>query len=115
MDHQVAIRCHYLACHDRPSIATGERTGLMAHLPAQVLISQQELQFLCQGLRPLAAAEKALEYKTGARGLRTIIEQVLLDSMYEIPSLRNVRRCEITREVIKGDVEPELTYWSETA
>ena len=62
-----------------------------------------------------AAAEKALEYKTGARGLRTIIEQVLLDTMYEIPSLRNVRRCEITEEVITGDAIPDLTYWSETA
>ena len=61
------------------------------------------------------AAEKALEYKTGARGLRTIIEQVLLDTMFEIPTLRNVRRCEITREAIMGEAEPELTYWSETA
>jgi len=62
-----------------------------------------------------AAAEKALEYRTGARGLRTIIEQVLLDTMFEIPSLRNVRRCEITREVITGEAKPELIYWSETA
>jgi ATP-dependent Clp protease ATP-binding subunit ClpX len=61
------------------------------------------------------AAEKALEYKTGARGLRTIIEQVLLDTMFEIPTLRNVRRCEITQEAIKGEAEPDLTYWSETA
>jgi ATP-dependent Clp protease ATP-binding subunit ClpX len=61
------------------------------------------------------AAERALEYKTGARGLRTIIERVLLDAMYEIPSLRNVRKCVIKKETITGEAKPELTFWSETA
>jgi ATP-dependent Clp protease ATP-binding subunit ClpX len=72
-----------------------------------------ELVFTEEALQ--VAAEKALDYKTGARGLRTIIEQVLLDTMFEIPSLRNVRRCEITKEVILGEEKPALTYWSETA
>jgi ATP-dependent Clp protease ATP-binding subunit ClpX len=53
-------------------------------------------------------AELALKRETGARGLRTIIEGALLDVMYEIPSRRDVRRCVITAEVIRGLVEPEL-------
>ena len=60
-----------------------------------------------------AAAEKAMEYKMGARGLRTIIEGVLLDVMYDIPSLKNVRRCLITEDTILGNSKPELTFWTE--
>ncbi len=94
-------------------ILTEPKNALVKQFKKLLALDNVELVFTDDALE--AAAEKALEYKTGARGLRTIIEQVLLDSMYEIPSLRNVRRCEITREVITGDVEPELTYWSETA
>jgi ATP-dependent Clp protease ATP-binding subunit ClpX len=94
-------------------ILTEPKNALVKQFKKLLALDNVELLFTDDALE--AAAEKALEYKTGARGLRTIIEQVLLDSMYEIPSLRNVRRCEITREVITGDVEPELTYWSETA
>jgi len=54
-----------------------------------------------------------MEYKMGARGLRTIIEGVLLDVMYEIPSLKNVRRCVITGDTILGNSKPELTFWTE--
>jgi len=94
-------------------ILTEPKNALVKQFKKLLALDNVELVFTDDALE--AAAERALEYKTGARGLRTIFEQVLLDSMYEIPSLRNVRRCEITREVITGDVEPELTYWSETA
>ena len=60
-----------------------------------------------------AAAERAMEYKMGALGLRTIIEGVLLDVMYEIPSLKNVQRCVITGDTILGKCKPELTFWTE--
>jgi ATP-dependent Clp protease ATP-binding subunit ClpX len=53
-------------------------------------------------------AKLALEQETGARGLRTIVEGVLLDVMYEIPSRRDVRRCVVTPDVIRGIVGPEL-------
>ncbi len=94
-------------------ILTEPKNALVKQFKKLLALDNVELVFTDDALE--AAAERALEYKTGARGLRTIIEQVLLDSMYEIPSLRNVQRCEITKEVITGDVEPELTYWSETA
>ncbi|MEA2573272.1 MAG: ATP-dependent Clp protease ATP-binding subunit ClpX [Chloroflexia bacterium] len=55
-----------------------------------------------------AVAEKALKQKTGARGLRTIIEETLLDVMYEIPSQEMVRECVITKEAIDGSAAPRL-------
>ena len=54
-----------------------------------------ELEFREDALR--AVAHEAMQRKTGARGLRTILENVLLDTMYELPSLRNVRRSSSTR------------------
>jgi len=55
-----------------------------------------------------ATAEKALHHKTGARGLRTTIEEALLDVMYEIPSMDNVRKCIINADVIEGRGRPIL-------
>ncbi len=55
-----------------------------------------------------AIAEKALERKTGARGLRAVIETVMLDVMFEIPSRDDVNRCTITAETIREGKEPLL-------
>ncbi len=53
-------------------------------------------------------AEKALERKTGARGLRGILESAMTDIMYEIPSREDVQKCIVTRETIDQEIEPEL-------
>lgn len=55
-----------------------------------------------------AAAEKALSYKTGARGLRTLIEEILLDVMYEIPSRGDVRKCIINADTVLQGKAPIL-------
>jgi len=57
-----------------------------------------------------AVARKAMERKTGARGLRTILENVLLDTMYELPSTKGVSKVVVDEAVIKGDTEPYLIY-----
>ncbi len=69
-----------------------------------------EVDFREDGLR--AIAEKGMERKTGARGLRSILEGVLLDSMYNIPSLDDVSKVVIDESVIRGDSEPLLVYQS---
>ncbi len=69
-----------------------------------------EVDFREDGLR--AIAEKAMERKTGARGLRSILEGVLLDSMYNIPSRTDVSKVVIDESVIRGDSEPLLVYQS---
>ena len=67
-----------------------------------------EIQFRDDAL--LAVAMKAKERKTGARGLRSIMESVLLESMYRIPSMKNVSKVVIDAAVINGESEPLLMY-----
>lgn len=67
-----------------------------------------EIEFRDDALR--AVARKAMARKTGARGLRTILEQVLLDTMYDLPSLENVRKVLIDENVILGDAKPYMIF-----
>ena len=67
-----------------------------------------EIEFRDNAL--FAVAQKAMERKTGARGLRTILEQVLLDTMYDLPSTEDVTRVVVDEGVIKGDAKPYLLY-----
>ena len=54
-----------------------------------------------------------MQRKTGARGLRTILENVLLDTMYELPSLRNVAKVVVDEAVIEGTTKPYVIYRTE--
>lgn len=65
-----------------------------------------ELDFEDEALE--VVAKKSLERKTGARGLRAIMENSLMDLMYTIPSDDTIRKCTITKEVVEGTGEPEL-------
>ena len=67
-----------------------------------------ELEFREDAL--LAIARKAMNRKTGARGLRSILEDVLLDIMYELPSMEDVSKVIIDQDVIEGSSEPLLMY-----
>ena len=69
-----------------------------------------ELEVRDDALR--AIARKAMERKTGARGLRTIMENVLLDSMYELPSTENVTKVVVDEAVINGEAKPYMIYES---
>jgi len=55
-----------------------------------------------------AIAQKALERETGARGLRAIVESILMDTMYSIPSDDTVERCIITRETVESGKPPVI-------
>jgi ATP-dependent Clp protease ATP-binding subunit ClpX len=70
-----------------------------------------EIQFRDDALQ--AIAKKAKERKTGARGLRSIMESVLLETMFRIPSMNNVSKVVIDAAVINGDSEPLLMYENE--
>ena len=67
-----------------------------------------EIDFREDGLR--AVAKKAMERKTGARGLRSILESVLLDTMYNIPSQLGISKVVIDASVITGESEPLIVY-----
>ena len=72
-----------------------------------------EIEFRDEALA--AVAKRAMQRKTGARGLRTILENVLLDIMYDLPSLRNVQKVVIDDDVISGESKPYLVYAAEDA
>ena len=57
-----------------------------------------------------AIARKAIERKTGARGLRSIMEGILLDTMFDLPSLEGVEEVVISREVVEGTARPLYIY-----
>ena len=63
-----------------------------------------ELEFTPDAVE--AIAEKSLERKTGARGLRAIVEKTLLDLMYRIPSHDDIKNCVITKDVVNGETDP---------
>ena len=67
-----------------------------------------EIEFRDDALK--AVSRKAMDRKTGARGLRTIIEQVLLDTMYDLPSMENVTKVVIDESTILGETKPYVIY-----
>jgi ATP-dependent Clp protease ATP-binding subunit ClpX len=67
-----------------------------------------ELEFRDHALT--AIAKRALERRTGARGLRSIIEHALLDIMFDLPSLANVQKVVVDEGSIAGDAKPLLIY-----
>jgi ATP-dependent Clp protease ATP-binding subunit ClpX len=85
--------------------------------PKNALIKQYKQLFAMEGAELEiredalhAIALKAMARKTGARGLRTILEGVLLNSMYDLPSLENVSRVVVDETVIEGEAEPFILY-----
>ncbi|HTS51710.1 MAG TPA: ATP-dependent Clp protease ATP-binding subunit ClpX [Burkholderiales bacterium] len=85
--------------------------------PKNALLKQYQKMFSMEGVelevRPealQAVATKALARRTGARGLRSILEHALLDTMFDLPSLSNVRKAVIDEGSITGDVKPLLIY-----
>jgi ATP-dependent Clp protease ATP-binding subunit ClpX len=58
----------------------------------------------------IAIAHKAQHRKTGARGLRSILEEIMLDIMYDLPSLQGVKKCVISRDVVEKKEQPTLIY-----
>ncbi len=69
------------------------------------------LRFTNNALRAIAA--QAIERKTGARGLRNVMEKIMLDIMYRLPTMPNVRECLINKAVIEKGLEPVLLYESD--
>jgi ATP-dependent Clp protease ATP-binding subunit ClpX len=85
--------------------------------PKNALVKQYKALFEMEGAELeiredalVAIAGKAMARKTGARGLRTIIEGVLLNSMYDLPSLDNVSKVVVDETVIEGEAEPYILY-----
>ncbi|MBK8771892.1 MAG: ATP-dependent Clp protease ATP-binding subunit ClpX [Rhizobiales bacterium] len=85
--------------------------------PKNALIKQYQRLFEMEGVKLTipeealrAIARRAIERKTGARGLRSIMEGILLDTMYDLPGMTGVEEVVISRDVVDGDAKPLLIY-----
>jgi len=93
------------------SILTEPKNALTKQYRRLFEMEGAELEFRDDALR--AVARRAMDRKTGARGLRTILEQILLDTMYELPSMRNVGKVVVDESVIEGHSGPYIVYRSD--
>lgn len=91
-------------------ILSEPKNALVKQFAALFAMEEVELEFREDALK--AIAQKAMERKTGARGLRSIVEGVLLDTMYELPSMQDVSKVVIDETVIRGESDPILIYQS---
>lgn len=94
-------------------ILTKPKNSLVKQYQKLFEMESVELDFRESALK--AVAQKAMERNTGARGLRSIIENVLLDTMYRIPSEKGVTKVVIDESVINGESEPLLIYETQEA
>jgi ATP-dependent Clp protease ATP-binding subunit ClpX len=85
--------------------------------PKNALVKQYQRLFEMEGVKLTipdealrAIARRAIERKTGARGLRSIMEGILLDTMYDLPGMTGVEEVVISRDVVEGDAKPLLIY-----
>ena len=91
---------------DLVHILTQPKNALVKQYQQLLKMDNVELTFTDEALD--AIAQKALDRKTGARGLRSIIEEAMLEIMFEIPSREDVSKVIITESVINDDIEPDL-------
>ncbi|HEX5691576.1 MAG TPA: ATP-dependent Clp protease ATP-binding subunit ClpX, partial [Roseiflexaceae bacterium] len=85
-------------------ILTEPRNAIVKQYQKMFALDHVELEFTADGLE--AIAERALLSRTGARALRTAVEEVLLGVMYDIPSQEHIGRCIINAEVVEGRGHP---------
>jgi ATP-dependent Clp protease ATP-binding subunit ClpX len=88
--------------------------------PKNALIKQYQLLFEMENVKLkftegalVAIAQEAVKRKTGARGLRAILEECMLDVMYELPDKSNIKECIVSEEVVLRNKEPMLVYENE--
>ncbi len=90
------------------TILTEPKNALSKQYGKMIEMEGSELELRDEALH--AIAKKAMERKTGARGLRTILENILLDTMYDLPSLEGVLKVVIDEAVVEGSNQPYLVY-----
>ena len=93
------------------SILTEPKNALTKQYQALLHLEGVELDFSQAALESIA--NKAMQRKTGARGLRSIVENILLDTMYDLPSTKDVQKVLIEKETVENSELPKLIYKSE--
>ncbi len=102
----IVVTLHSLDKSALVKILTEPRNALVKQYRKLFEMDDTLLEFEDEALE--AIAEKAIKRNTGARGLRAIIEEIMLDVMYDIPSSTNIEKCIINKETVKESIQPEL-------
>ena len=89
-------------------IMTEPKNSIIKQYQALFGLDEVALEFTDEAVE--AVAHKSFERKTGARGLRSILESVMNEVMYEIPSDETISKCIITKEAVEGSAKPLLEY-----
>jgi ATP-dependent Clp protease ATP-binding subunit ClpX len=97
---------------DLVRILTEPKNALIKQYQKLFELDKVGLRFTDNALR--AIARRAIERETGARGLRNVMESIMLDIMYNLPSLSGVKECVINKSVVEKAMEPLLLYHQET-
>jgi ATP-dependent Clp protease ATP-binding subunit ClpX len=108
----ITVTLHYLDEQDIKRILTEPKNALVKQYQKYFALDNVELVFEGRSLE--AIAHQALVRGTGARALKAIIEEVLLNSMFEVPSRLDIKRCIISEESIAGSREPEFVLADES-
>ena len=90
------------------TILTKPKNALVKQYQTLFGLENVELHFTDEALG--AVAKRAIERKTGARGLRSILEDILLDTMFDLPGLENVEEVVVNEDAVSGDGEPLVVY-----
>ena len=98
---------------DLVRIVREPKNSILKQYEASLKLDDVDLVFDDEAVN--AIAEQALGRKTGARGLRSIVENVMVDIMFDIPSLKGKKRVIITRDVIENDEKPTIEYDKKSA
>ncbi|GAB7080392.1 ATP-dependent Clp protease ATP-binding subunit ClpX [Megalodesulfovibrio paquesii] len=96
---------------DLVRILTEPKNALTRQYHKLFELDKVRLRFTNNALR--AISQKAIERKTGARGLRNVMENIMLDIMYSLPSLTGVKECVVNKNVVEKGMEPLLIYQQE--
>ena len=95
-----------LSENDLVRILSEPRNALIKQYQKLMAMEGVELCFTPDSLKALA--HEAVAKGTGARGLRSLLEEIMLEVMYDVPSVKNVNKCTITSKVVRGEAEPKL-------
>ena len=94
-------------------ILTEPKNALVKQYMRLLAMDEVELEFADDALEEIA--DEALKRNTGARGLRSIVEKVMLDVMYDVPSDPSIKKVIINAKCIRGEEKPQIIYKEQTA
>ncbi|NLJ47588.1 MAG: ATP-dependent Clp protease ATP-binding subunit ClpX, partial [Treponema sp.] len=109
----IQVNLEDLTLEDLKRIMTEPKNSIIKQYQESLRIDGVELVFEDDAIT--AVAEQAIQRRTGARGLRSIVETMMLDIMFDIPSMEGAKRVIVTREVVEGARKPSVELLAKSA